>query len=35
MNGYINGFSNSTDREGIIQADITVKISGKPEFEPA
>jgi hypothetical protein len=35
FNGHVKGFSNEVDREGLITADITIKISGKPVFEPA
>jgi hypothetical protein len=35
FNGYIKGFANEVDRKGIVTADITIKISGKPEFEKA
>lgn len=33
--GYIKSFANEVDREGIITADIVVKITGEPDFEPA
>lgn len=35
FNGYIKAFGNEVDREGIITAPITLKISGKPVFEKA
>jgi hypothetical protein len=35
FSGYIKAFGNEVDREDIISADITVKISGKPDFAPA
>jgi hypothetical protein len=35
FDGYINGFTNAVDREGIITAEISIKISGEPTFDPA
>jgi hypothetical protein len=35
FSGYINGFANEVDRAGIVTADVTVKITGKPVFEKA
>ena len=35
FDGYIKGFGNEVDREDIVTADITVKITGQPVFVPA
>jgi hypothetical protein len=35
FDGYIKGFGNEVDREGIITLVITIKVSGKPVFEAA
>jgi hypothetical protein len=35
LSGYIKSFGNEVDREDIITANITVKISGKPTFTAA
>ena len=35
MDGYISKFQNEIDRENLVTADITVKISGKPVFTVA
>lgn len=32
FNGYIKGFGNEVEREGIVSTTVTFKVSGKPEF---
>lgn len=35
MDGYIKGFQNEIEKEGIVTATITVKVSGQPVFTAA
>jgi hypothetical protein len=35
LNGYMKAFGNEVEREGIVTANVTIKVSGKPVFTPA